>query len=210
MDLQLLKAVNRKQHITDHILLLIENCDIMLEILNKLNPSEPIRDPDYSDVWLILLWRFFTCPCNYCDNNKADDIAVVILDGWVFLLQFFEMSNYLELLKVCSKFLGNFLSLIIQSQRTSPLGWILSVRLKLRTFSLHCIEIQQLYFRSPEITDWSIILSININSNIIHWSYQITFSILFMKMCQPIHQWDKDSWATEEFVRKTEKLFIKI
>ena len=43
MDQQLLKTVNRKQQNTDNVLLLVENCDIKLEILNKsthLNQSE--------------------------------------------------------------------------------------------------------------------------------------------------------------------------
>ena len=34
MDQQLLKAANRKQQNTDNVLLLIENCDIKLEIVN--------------------------------------------------------------------------------------------------------------------------------------------------------------------------------
>ena len=37
MGQQLLKAGNRKQQNTYNVLLLVENCDIMLEILNKLN-----------------------------------------------------------------------------------------------------------------------------------------------------------------------------
>ena len=43
MDQQLLKIENRKQQNTDYVLLLVENCDIELEILNKLahlNQSE--------------------------------------------------------------------------------------------------------------------------------------------------------------------------
>ena len=42
-DQQLLKTANRKQQNTDNVLLLVENCDIKLEILNKsthLNQSE--------------------------------------------------------------------------------------------------------------------------------------------------------------------------
>ena len=33
---QLLKTANRKQQNTDNVLLLVENCDIKLEILNRL------------------------------------------------------------------------------------------------------------------------------------------------------------------------------
>ena len=36
MDQQLLKTANRKQQNTDNVLLLVENCDIMLEIFNEL------------------------------------------------------------------------------------------------------------------------------------------------------------------------------
>ena len=55
MDQQLFKAANRKQQNTDRVLLLVENCDIMLEISNKFNQFESIRDPDNCDVRLILL-----------------------------------------------------------------------------------------------------------------------------------------------------------
>ena len=43
MDQQLLKTANRKQQNADNVLLLVENCDIKLEILNKsihLNQSQ--------------------------------------------------------------------------------------------------------------------------------------------------------------------------
>ena len=46
---------NRKQQNTDNVHLLVENCDVMLEMLNRLNPFEPIRNPDNFDVRLILL-----------------------------------------------------------------------------------------------------------------------------------------------------------
>ena len=36
MDQQLLKTANREQQNTDNVILLVENCDIMLQILNKL------------------------------------------------------------------------------------------------------------------------------------------------------------------------------
>ena len=56
MDQQLLlKTANRKQQNTNNVLLLVENCDIMLEVLNELNPFGPIIDPDNYDVRLILL-----------------------------------------------------------------------------------------------------------------------------------------------------------
>ena len=57
---QLLKTANRKQQNTDNVHLLVENCDIMLEISNKLIPYEPIRDCDKSDVRVILFLRFST------------------------------------------------------------------------------------------------------------------------------------------------------
>ena len=37
VDQQLLKTTNRKQQTTDYIHLLVENCDIKLEILNRLS-----------------------------------------------------------------------------------------------------------------------------------------------------------------------------
>ena len=37
VDQQLLKTTNKKQQNTDYVLLLVENCDIKLEILNKLS-----------------------------------------------------------------------------------------------------------------------------------------------------------------------------
>ena len=36
VDQQLLKTANRKQQNTDNVFLLVKNCDIKLEILNKL------------------------------------------------------------------------------------------------------------------------------------------------------------------------------
>ena len=36
VDQQLLKTANRKQQNTDNVLLLVENCDIKLEIFDKL------------------------------------------------------------------------------------------------------------------------------------------------------------------------------
>ena len=37
VDQQLLRTTNKKQQNTDYVLLLVENCDIKLEILNKLS-----------------------------------------------------------------------------------------------------------------------------------------------------------------------------
>ena len=70
VDLQKLKTANRKQQNTDNVLSLAENCDIKLEILHKHNPFEPIRDPNNCDVGVIFLWRFFTCPRNYYNDNN--------------------------------------------------------------------------------------------------------------------------------------------
>ena len=55
VDQQLLKTANRKQQDTENVLLLVENCHIMLEILNEFNIFEPIIDPDNCNVRLILL-----------------------------------------------------------------------------------------------------------------------------------------------------------
>ena len=38
VDQQLLKTANNKQQNTDNVILLVENCDIMLQILNKFSP----------------------------------------------------------------------------------------------------------------------------------------------------------------------------
>ena len=69
VDQHLLKTANRKQQNTKNVLLLVENCDVMLEILHKLNPFEQIRDPDNCDVRLIFLVKFFAWPRNYYNNN---------------------------------------------------------------------------------------------------------------------------------------------
>ena len=45
VDQQLLKTANGKQQNTDIVLLLVENCDTMLEILHKHKPFQRIRDP---------------------------------------------------------------------------------------------------------------------------------------------------------------------
>ena len=69
VDEQWLKTANRKQQKRDNVLLLFENCDIMVEILNKFNPFEPIRDPDNCDVKQIFV-KFFTFLRNYYNNKK--------------------------------------------------------------------------------------------------------------------------------------------
>ena len=71
VDQQLLKTANRNQQNTDNVLLLVENCDIMLEVLNKLSPFEQIRDLDNCDVMVIYCEVFFTCPHNYYTDNKV-------------------------------------------------------------------------------------------------------------------------------------------
>ena len=38
---------------------------IMFEILHKLNPFHPVRDPETSNSMLILLSMFLKCPLNY-------------------------------------------------------------------------------------------------------------------------------------------------
>ena len=70
IDQQWLKTANWKQQNTENVLLLVENCDIKLEILHKHNPFDRIRDPDNCDVRVIFLWRFLTWPRNYYNNNK--------------------------------------------------------------------------------------------------------------------------------------------
>ena len=55
VDQQLLKTANRLQQNTDIVLLLVENCDTMLEILHKHKPFERIRDLDNCDVRVYFL-----------------------------------------------------------------------------------------------------------------------------------------------------------
>ena len=72
---QLLKTTNRKQQNTDNGLWVVENCDFMLEILRKHNPFERITGPDNCDVRVIFLWRFFTWPCYYYNDNKDFEVG---------------------------------------------------------------------------------------------------------------------------------------
>ena len=58
VDQQLLKTANRKQQNTDNVLLLVENCDIMFKILHKINPFEPIREPDNCESELLFCEGF--------------------------------------------------------------------------------------------------------------------------------------------------------
>ena len=51
----LIKTANRRQQKTDNVLLLVENCDTMLEILHKHKPFERIRDPENCDVRVCFL-----------------------------------------------------------------------------------------------------------------------------------------------------------
>ena len=73
VDQQLLKTANRLQQNTDIVLLLVENCDTMLEILHKHNPFKQITDPDNCDVRVFFVVKFFTWPRNYYNNNKNID-----------------------------------------------------------------------------------------------------------------------------------------
>ena len=66
----LLKTANRKQQNTKKVLLLVENCDTMLEILHKHEPFERIRGPDNCDVRVFSFVKFFTWPRNYYNDNK--------------------------------------------------------------------------------------------------------------------------------------------
>ena len=52
----------------------------MLEILNKFNQFERIRCPDNCDVRVVFffLWRFFTWPGNYYNDNKKIWIFQVV------------------------------------------------------------------------------------------------------------------------------------
>ena len=70
MDQQLLKPANRKQQNRDKVLLFVENCDIKLEIVDKLahlNQSETQKTV-MSDLFFL---TFFTCPRNYYNINKV-------------------------------------------------------------------------------------------------------------------------------------------
>ena len=57
VDQQLLKTAKSKQQNTDNVLLLVENCDIKIEILYK-----PIADPDNCDVRVIFCEGFSLVP----------------------------------------------------------------------------------------------------------------------------------------------------
>ena len=46
------------------------NCDIMFNILHKINPFRPRSCPDASDVMLIFPLMFFLWPCNYYDDSN--------------------------------------------------------------------------------------------------------------------------------------------
>ena len=65
---QLLKTANRKQYNTDKGLWMVEKGHIMFEILHKLKPFDPIRDPDTSDIMLILLSMFFRSSRNHYND----------------------------------------------------------------------------------------------------------------------------------------------
>ena len=71
VDQHLLKTANRKQQNTKNVLLLVENCDLMLGILHKQNPFATIRDPENCNVRLIFLVKFFTCLHNYYNDNNG-------------------------------------------------------------------------------------------------------------------------------------------
>ena len=49
-----------------------EKCDIMFKILHKLKAFDPIRDPETSDIMLILVSMFFSCLCNYYNDYKGN------------------------------------------------------------------------------------------------------------------------------------------
>ena len=58
---------------------MVEKHDIMLEILRKLNTFDPIRDPETSDIILILLSMVLRCPRNYHnDYNVLSDMCYSI------------------------------------------------------------------------------------------------------------------------------------
>ena len=44
---------------------MFEKRDIMVEILHELNPFDPIREPETSDIMLIFAINVFSCPHNY-------------------------------------------------------------------------------------------------------------------------------------------------
>ena len=54
---------------------MVEKHGIMFQILHKLNPFGPIRDPEISDIMLILLSMFFRRPCNYYDCKKVSSVT---------------------------------------------------------------------------------------------------------------------------------------
>ena len=44
---------------------MVEKHDIKFKSLQKLNTLDPVRDPETSDIMLILHSMFFSCPRNY-------------------------------------------------------------------------------------------------------------------------------------------------
>ena len=49
---------------------MVEKHEIMFEILNKLNPLDPIRDPENHDIMLLFLSMFYTFPSDYYNDYK--------------------------------------------------------------------------------------------------------------------------------------------
>ena len=56
---------------------MVKNCDTMLEILHKHKPFQQIRDPENCDVRDFFLWRFFTWPRNYYNDNKIYNLNLI-------------------------------------------------------------------------------------------------------------------------------------
>ena len=60
---------------------MVEKHDIVFKMLHKFNAFDPIRDPETSDIMLILLLMFFSCPRNcYNDYNKKRLCVVLYCD----------------------------------------------------------------------------------------------------------------------------------
>ena len=77
----------------------------MLEILHKHNPFERIRGPDNCDVRGFFLWRFFTWPRNYYNDNN-----ILTMIDWAYITfnhflkvfwKYFEIFRKHELHLIC-------------------------------------------------------------------------------------------------------------
>ena len=75
---------------------MVEKHEIMFEILHELNMFDPIRNPQTSDIMLILLSMFFSCPHNYYNDYI---IITTIMQNYVHNL-LVDIKSYKRALKI--------------------------------------------------------------------------------------------------------------